>query len=414
VSDDPDLARLLAMKAGKLKHIGMDEKVDLRELSKDGKTPTFHVIKKVNIDNFEKKLDAVNPQKADAAFFQDGAHGMLERLKASLSHVSDDEVEKEAVRINAILEEHSIENHRRAGLVQRAFERLKRKEKLKALREKYTEKQQQLTEAQRRLKRAEARSEIWEINKSPVLQRLGETGMHKIMEAAMTSELILAGMPEGTRSAFQKEVRGGHTFVVQHDWAAAFAKSTDIHEGEIRVPYEKADYEFRISGHRVVLCADGKEGMHNWFAMFIELASGEWALASLHDWEHGKFHLIEESGSISENIFALCWSQIRAMCLALDMEVAETEVVRAPHKLNQKREHAGKLPIYDYHIVNLAHRTRYAARLPEPGEVENDKRHPRLHIVRGHWRHYPNHKAWIKAFLRGNPDLGFIDKEYRL
>lgn len=37
-----------------------------------------------------------------------------------------------------------------------------------------------------------------------------------------------------------------------------------------------------------------------------------------------------------------------------------------------------------------------------------------MHFVRGHWRHYEVSKTWIRWHLRGDPDLGFIDKEYRL
>jgi hypothetical protein len=41
-------------------------------------------------------------------------------------------------------------------------------------------------------------------------------------------------------------------------------------------------------------------------------------------------------------------------------------------------------------------------------------RSPRLHFRRRHWRHFVNHKTWIKWTLVGDPDLGFIDKDYRL
>jgi hypothetical protein len=34
--------------------------------------------------------------------------------------------------------------------------------------------------------------------------------------------------------------------------------------------------------------------------------------------------------------------------------------------------------------------------------------------TRGHWRHYERHKTWIKWTLVGDPDLGFVDKHYRL
>ena len=41
-------------------------------------------------------------------------------------------------------------------------------------------------------------------------------------------------------------------------------------------------------------------------------------------------------------------------------------------------------------------------------------RSPRLHFRRGHWRHYEDHKTWIRWQMVGNPDLGFVEKQYRL
>jgi hypothetical protein len=47
--------------------------------------------------------------------------------------------------------------------------------------------------------------------------------------------------------------------------------------------------------------------------------------------------------------------------------------------------------------------------------MRGEKRHsPRLHFRRGHHRHYENYKLWIKWQLVGNPDIGFIDKDYKL
>lgn len=34
--------------------------------------------------------------------------------------------------------------------------------------------------------------------------------------------------------------------------------------------------------------------------------------------------------------------------------------------------------------------------------------------VRGHWRRLSTFKTWVRWHLRGNPDLGFIDKKYTL
>lgn len=103
---------------------------------------------------------------------------------------------------------------------------------------------------------------------------------------------------------------------------------------------------------------------------------------------------------------------IRAICVALEAEVAATEVVRTPHKLNHARERRGRQPIFSYHTVNLARRSR-VERLPADADHEPAWR-VRLHFRRGHWRHFENHKTWIKWMLVGDPDLGFVDKHYKL
>lgn len=79
--------------------------------------------------------------------------------------------------------------------------------------------------------------------------------------------------------------------------------------------------------------------------------------------------------------------------------------------INHQRERRGRLPLADYHVVMLAHRRRLEPLPRDPGAEVTRKR---LHFRRGHWRHYANHKTWIKWMLVGDPDLGFVDKEYRL
>jgi hypothetical protein len=93
----------------------------------------------------------------------------------------------------------------------------------------------------------------------------------------------------------------------------------------------------------------------------------------------------------------------------LDAEVAVHSVVRAPHALNVKRKNEGKIPIFDHHIVKLSDRHRASAK-----RFGDTHKSPRLHFRRGHWRHFQTHKTWIKWMLVGDPELGFVDKEYRL
>lgn len=104
------------------------------------------------------------------------------------------------------------------------------------------------------------------------------------------------------------------------------------------------------------------------------------------------------------------WDQVRAICIALDAEVATHSVIRAPHKLNEKRSRDGKPPVSDYHVVDLARRHRVA----NPSGAVGGVGKKRLHFRRGHWRHYETTKTWVRWCLVGNPDLGFIQKSYSL
>jgi hypothetical protein len=198
--------------------------------------------------------------------------------------------------------------------------------------------------------------------------------------------------------------------VVQHDWAAAFEKAKDFDGGEYRLPYDLSVYEFRISGSRVCFSVDADENNHpNTGGLYVETPAG-WMLGTPTTFRNGAW----ACAPVYAPLVKLCGDQVRAIAVALEAEVAITDVVRAPHKLNRKRIAAGKLPVLDYHIVSLANRKRYTPRLPEPGDIETEHARRRLHFVRGHYRHYANHKVYVSWHFRGDPDLGFIDKEYRL
>jgi len=183
-------------------------------------------------------------------------------------------------------------------------------------------------------------------------------------------------------------------FVVQHDWARAFTGAADYDaSADYRLPYQVCVFEFVISG---VCCL-----------VFTEQADAD--LTRTIFVQSGKYWICwEDDGSAVPGALLLCDDQIRAIAVALEAQIATHDVVRAPAALNAKRSKAGKLPLYDYHVVSLAHRTRVAPL------GTGTHRTPRLHFRRGHWRHYEDHNTWIKWTLVGDPDLGFIDKHYTL
>lgn len=189
-------------------------------------------------------------------------------------------------------------------------------------------------------------------------------------------------------------------FVVEHDWSGAFENADVLDGDEVRPPYDQTLFEFRISGRPACLLHHQQLG-----ALYLLRVSCGWAAI-------GCSPDMTTIDADDLNACTMMQRQARAVCIALDAEVAIAEVVRAPDRLNRAREKRGATPLNDYHVVRLNRRPRAAPLDRDPfGEPSHRKR---MHFVRGHWRHFEAHKTWIKWHLRGDPDLGFIDKHYRL
>lgn len=254
------------------------------------------------------------------------------------------------------------------------------------------------------------------------LGRAQGSAMHKLQEewragrvcVPARADLALKDAPD-FRSVFDYETQ---IFIIEHDWAAAFKGAEDVDGGEIALPFDAVSFEFYISGKRVIVQMVVKnDGIVSCLPV-VCASTGTWAMPWLYDYDHGRMSL--SSKTCQDHFFIKAFQPVadiigetvRAVCISLEAEVTETEVVRASHRMNHQRARKGKLPIYDYHIVKLANRSRVAP-LPRDPEAEPSRR-VRLHFRRGHWRHYAEHKTWIKWMLVGDPDLGWVDKEYRL
>ena len=228
-------------------------------------------------------------------------------------------------------------------------------------------------------------------------------------------ELRSRGVPQATTDFFAQEFQ---SFVIQHDWAKAFDHATDFEGGEVRLPFDFTAFEFRITGQRVIVALGngGSEAKDAIIGVMFTGVNGRWYMPATNLlFVDGKL-IDEDSDALQDysygvEFLGLLGRQIRAVCIVLEAEVAETEVVRAPRALQEKRQRDGKTPMKDYHVVSLAHRHRVKA-LEQ--HMPSDRKRPRCHYRRGHWRHFGTHRTWIKWMLVGNPDLGFVDKEYRL
>lgn len=217
---------------------------------------------------------------------------------------------------------------------------------------------------------------------------------------------------------YQKEVFDeAATFVIEHNWLNAISRADEFASGSFRLPYDTCIFEFMVTRKRVVaICTNyGDAGLENEIVMQIAVESlAGWALSpNIYKHVGGGWDIFNSNASTTSDavflrLVKLVGDQIRAACIALDAEVATSTLVRESHA-GQDKDHRD-LPEYEYYTISLAHRQRAEA-LASSGETKGVKR---LHFRRGHWRHYATFKTWVRWALVGNPELGFIDKQYRL
>jgi hypothetical protein len=229
-------------------------------------------------------------------------------------------------------------------------------------------------------------------------ERAAGTRMHEFVQAARSDDLVNAQMEDSLRAIVDGTVG---IFVVEHDWAGAFAEADIGEVTERKLPFPQCCFELGISGRRVCAFLDEDIG-----AMVAGVSTDAgWVLLNS---EIGFLQLV---GLDVNAVQEIVQSQVDAILVALDSGVATTEVIRAPEKLNRARIRRRKPPINDYHAVKLARPSRPE---PLPAPAGNERARTRLHFRRGHWRQLQTHKVWINWTLVGDPDLGFIDKHYRL
>lgn len=228
-----------------------------------------------------------------------------------------------------------------------------------------------------------------------ILQQNDHSSTHRAIDAGKKKRWICLE----TEVESEMILHDPHVFVVQNDWASAFSNELDFATGQFKLPYEQCVFEFRISNRNVVALTRQDE----------ELVTLMCVVEHKDNWATFGPKVITDVRDDAFPFFKLVCSQIRAIAIALDAEVAHRQLVRASTSVNEARAERGKPLLLDYHLVYLAHRSR-ADRL---GVAESSAR-KRLHFRRGHWRHFAAFKTWVRWTLVGNPELGFVDKEYRL
>lgn len=102
-----------------------------------------------------------------------------------------------------------------------------------------------------------------------------------------------------------------------------------------------------------------------------------------------------------------------AFCMTVNCVNVAMSTVSAPHKLNAKRKKTGKLPFYEYKVLDLP--LGPASASGTAGDSGAFRQGPRMHLRRGHPRRLPDGRlTYVRAAIIGNARQGVIDKTYRL
>lgn len=221
------------------------------------------------------------------------------------------------------------------------------------------------------------------------------TRIHKLLEG-YNEDLVLAIRPNQEKlDADIKATYGATTFVVRHDWYCVLKETCDSTKNdEIKLPYDCCAFEFIINGKPIIVLATQDVGQGPLYSVFVN---------NVDSW------IYDDANNNNPAAVNYALQQVKAICIVLDSEIAKTTVVSAPAALNAKRIKNSKLPIRSYNVVDLS-KSRKKYDVTFTGTHAS----PRFHFRRGHWRHYDDHKTWIKWNLIGNPDTGFVDKYYKL
>jgi hypothetical protein len=238
-----------------------------------------------------------------------------------------------------------------------------------------------------------------------VLQSNDCSRLHKLYESV--KEKRLAGMlPPGYEKVqtHKLELAEGYIpFIVKHNWAAVLGDSTGDKEGSVLPPAPKCAFEFRISGFNVIYLIQDPthEGFKPLFkdeeaTLFVEASDNHWVILTR-----------------IRSLFKYVHQQFEAACIVLESRAATSVLTEAPAALNKKRRAQGKLPLYDFHTIDLS---REKKRYIHHGDGEGTGTKMRLHFVRAHDRHYKDKGITVRIgwHLRGDSSLGFVDKLYKL
>lgn len=195
---------------------------------------------------------------------------------------------------------------------------------------------------------------------------------------------------------------------------------------ECVLPFNRCVFEFHVGGFPLLALrvVDGQQNLlcllwqspTGWLTADFAFSDGQWRMAVIDEETRRRFAadpLTEVAPR--QAAFQFTMEQIFAVCIFLELGLFEMETIATAPRVNRERTARGKETFFDFHVLVVGKRVPSAtANRPAGASYQG----VRLHIRRGHHHHFHTRnglvKRWIKPVWVGNPELGFVDKHYRL
>jgi len=140
----------------------------------------------------------------------------------------------------------------------------------------------------------------------------------------------------------------------------------------------------------------------------------------LADAKTNRAHKIIFNRAFVGTMFNLVFDYVVAFLRLMSCKNISTELIKAPEKLNKKRLRNGKLPIFDYYVLNIDPLSKSKHAYHNPSIPLS---HNRVHLCRGHFKTYTKEHPllgrgigtyWWQPHARGQNKEGMIVKDYKI
>ena len=217
--------------------------------------------------------------------------------------------------------------------------------------------------------------------------------------------------------------------LVDYDVAGLFRETAgpSDDEGEAPpLPFEKVAFELVIDGYPTIILRSeninghdvmeiGRRGARGWELKTLVNKNGAWAHIFGSEAEKADFLSFIEERAAAEAWMRLSHEIVVATCDALSGDILQLGPQTVPSaKLNRRRTARGSVPLFAFHHLIVPKKARDQA----SRAGNKDTAGVRQHLRRGHYHRFHRRegmvKHWLPAMWVGNPELGLIEKHYRL